>query len=37
MKARCWSCDKSVQVPKDNNNIYTRICKACSKRIEGGK
>ena len=33
VKADCWKCGKSVQVPADNNNIYTRICKPCRASI----
>ena len=33
VKADCWKCGKSVRVPADNNNIYTRICKPCKASI----
>ena len=30
---QCWKCGKSVTVPADNNNIYTRICAKCVKEV----
>lgn len=30
---KCWKCGKSVRVPADNNNIYTRICAKCVKEV----
>jgi hypothetical protein len=31
---RCWNCQKRIEVPADNDNIYTRVCKACERRIK---
>jgi len=32
-KESCWMCGKTVKVPADNNNIYTRICEPCKATI----